>query len=57
MKLTADFAVVDVPATEMLPAAVHVNPDAEPSKINVILPPETSPATGVIVTSAVVPVK
>src|SRR5262245_16697497 len=55
--VTAEAAVVAVPATAMLPAAVQVNPEPEPSNTMVISPPSTTPAGAVRLTMAVVPVK
>src|SRR5262245_12035622 len=54
--VTAEAAVVAVPATAMLPVASQVRPAPEPSNTIVISPPSTTPAGAVKVLRMVVPV-
>lgn len=57
VKVTLVLAVVAVPATAIFPAAVQVSPAALPVKVNVSVEPAATDGGGVMVTSAVVPLK
>src|SRR5512146_1002180 len=57
VNVTAEAAVVEVPATAMFPPEPHVRPLPEPSNTSVIAPPFSRPVGTVMVARAVVPVK